>query len=622
MLRRVAFTKASAAGATGALAWALVARLLIWLGVPLFDLVHVLGTMLLPGNGDVRARLWWPAGLALHAAVGAIWAIFYAYFFWSNYRWKPVAQGLVFSLLPAALAGLVMVPQMGWMHPKVLVGEAAHPGLFARKLGWGGPAGIILGHLVFGATLGALYTRPVGYRADRRCVDHAPPPRRRRAASVPDDAESHDERFMFATGIECSNPTIENGRWRVDELHETDHYRHWHRDLELVRELGLSHLRYGPPLHCTWPGPDRYDWSFTDDVLAAMRELRIEPIMDLCHFGLPRWLGDFQNREFGARFGDYAAAFARRYPWVRLYTPVNEMYVTAKMSALDGVWNEQLRSERGFVNAVANVVAASQGAARAIAREQPQALLVNSESSEFFQACCPDAHVVAAADFENTRRFIALDLFYGMEPGERVRDYLFDHGVSAAEYEAFMREGRSIADRCVLGIDYYEWNEKLINTECRAEALGELFGWYVITRQYYDRYHRPLMHTETNCQDARDAPDWLWRQWHNVQLMRRNGVPVLGFTWYSLIDQVDWNIGLSRPLGNVNPVGLFDVNRDPRPVAHAYHQLVHMFADEPLVPGGAVRRRLFDVVTENGGVSSHRSYERTDTSPAQPSVPR
>jgi hypothetical protein len=32
--------------------------------------------------------------------------------------------------------------------------------------------------------------------------------------------------------------------------------------------------------------------------------------------------------------------------------------------------------------------------------------------------------------------------------------------------------------------------------------LGELFGWYVITKQYYDRYRRPLMHTETNCQDA------------------------------------------------------------------------------------------------------------------------
>ena len=87
------------------------------------------------------------------------------------------------------------------------------------------------------------------------------------------------------------------------------------------------------------------------------------------------------------------------------------------------------------------------------------------------------------------------------------------------------------------------------------------------------------MHTETNCPDAAEAPAWLWRQWHNVQLIRESGVPVIGFTWYSLQDQVDWDIGLSRSIGNVNPVGLFDLNRDPRPVAEAYQYLVRMFGD-------------------------------------------
>ena len=42
-----------------------------------------------------------------------------------------------------------------------------------------------------------------------------------------------------------------------------------------------------------------------------------------------------------------------------------------------------------------------------------------------------------------------------------------------------------------------------------------------------------------------------------------NGVPVVGFTWYRLTDQVDWDIALREPLGNVDPVGLFDLNRDP-----------------------------------------------------------
>jgi len=34
-------------------------------------------------------------------------------------------------------------------------------------------------------------------------------------------------------------------------------------------------------------------------------------------------------------------------------------------------------------------------------------------------------------------------------------------------------------------------------------------------------------------------------------------------------------------LGNVNPVGLFDLNRDPRPVAQAYKHLIKTFENEP-----------------------------------------
>ena len=169
MIRRVAFRKAILAGAAGALAWEIAARLLILLGVPLFDLVFTLGTMVL---GEVPAWEWWPVGMAIHAGVGAIWAIFYAYFFWSTYDWAPITQGLLFALGPATLAGLIMVPQMGFMHPLMLNGKLPTTGVFAIKLGWGGPAGIVIGHLIYGAVMGGLYVKPVGYRVGRRVLPY------------------------------------------------------------------------------------------------------------------------------------------------------------------------------------------------------------------------------------------------------------------------------------------------------------------------------------------------------------------------------------------------------------------------------------------------------------------
>jgi hypothetical protein len=169
MIRRVAFGKAILAGAAGAVAWEASSRLLLIGGLPIFDLVRVLGTLAL---GHVPAWQWWPVGILLHLFVGVVWAIFYAYFFWSIVNWSPLWQGGVFSFGPVILAGLIMVPQMSFMHPFVLSGEMPSFGPFAINFGWGGPAGIIFGHLIYGVTMGALYTRPVGYAVARRKTSH------------------------------------------------------------------------------------------------------------------------------------------------------------------------------------------------------------------------------------------------------------------------------------------------------------------------------------------------------------------------------------------------------------------------------------------------------------------
>ena len=205
-------------------------------------------------------------------------------------------------------------------------------------------------------------------------------------------------------------------------------------------------------------------------------------------------------------------------------------------------------------------------------------MFVNSESSEFYQPCCPDPEIEALARLENERRFLPLDLLYAHEVSDFMLDRLKENGWEG-DYRRFM--ARKPPRRTILGVDYYEWNEKLIDQDGRKRALGELFGWYVIASHYWERYQRTMMHTETNRIDASDAPRWLWRQWHNVQLLRRAGVPLVGFTWYSLTDQIDWGIALSEATGAIDPVGLFDLNHDPRAVGLAYVHLINMHRDQP-----------------------------------------
>lgn len=388
--------------------------------------------------------------------------------------------------------------------------------------------------------------------------------------------------FMFATGIECSYPTISNGKIRRDMLEECGHYQHWKEDLHLVKEVGLNVLRYGLPYYSIHLDYDKYDWSFADEVMQEMQHLEITPILDLMHFGVPDWLGNYQNPELPYQFCRYAAAVVQRYPWVRFYTPVNEIYITARASAKDGIWNEQKKDDTSFVTAMKNIVAASIMATHRIVKNRPDAVIIQSETAEVLH----EATVTKSKEvvLSNKLRFLSLDLLYNYPPDADVCLYLMDNGMTREEFEWF-RQNEAPGYQ-VMGNDYYGRNEQILlpdGSKCSGE---DVFGWYYVTKDYYNRYRKPVMHTETNVFDADEAPNWLWKQWMNILAMRKQGVPVCGFTWYSLTDQIDWDIALAEKRGKVNECGLFDLNRKPRPVSEAYKMLLKEFGQITIYPQG------------------------------------
>ena len=379
--------------------------------------------------------------------------------------------------------------------------------------------------------------------------------------------------FLFATGIENSNPTIQNGTRRVDELEKCGHYTFWQKDFELVQELGIQFLRYGPPIHTTFLGPNKYDWSFADITFQDLLRRNISPIVDLCHFGVPDWIGNFQNPDFPVLFGQYARAFAQRFPWVQLYTPVNEMYICAQFSARYGWWNEQLSGDKPFVTALKHIVKANVLAMKGILKIRPDAIFIQSESTEYFHAENPAA--IGPAEIMNAERFLSLDLNYGRRVNSSMYEFLLDNGMTRDEYHFFL--DNKMKRHCIMGNDYYYTNEHRVSADGSTRAAGEIFGYHVITSQYHDRYQLPVMHTETNIwqgANGDEAVNWLWKEWANVLRVRNDGVPMVGFTWYSLTDQMDWDTALREPNERVNPVGLYDLDRNIRPVGTAYKQLI------------------------------------------------
>jgi hypothetical protein len=89
-----------------------------------------------------------PAALAFHLALGVLWAVLYAAWFEPRLPGDDWQRGIVFALIPFVLSVVAFLPLVGG-------------GLFGLALG-AGPLPVIgnlILHLVYGATLGAVYGR-------------------------------------------------------------------------------------------------------------------------------------------------------------------------------------------------------------------------------------------------------------------------------------------------------------------------------------------------------------------------------------------------------------------------------------------------------------------------------
>jgi beta-glucosidase/6-phospho-beta-glucosidase/beta-galactosidase len=386
--------------------------------------------------------------------------------------------------------------------------------------------------------------------------------------------------FVVATGIECSAPTIAGGV-RRDELLLTDHWNRVEEDLDLVVELGISHLRYGIPFHVVAAEPGRLDWRWTDRAMAAIRDRPIEPIVDLLHFGVPDGLTGFGDPRLVDRYVEYVRAFVERYRWVRWYTPVNEPVITATYSAAKGYWNELRSDDRSFVAALENAVTCAVRGTEIIRVARPDAVFLQSDACEAFTpADADDPASVAAATHLTERGFLGFDLTYGRAPSARMRAWLLANGLSEERLDWFLAHGSDAG--AIVGLDYYAGNERRV-TATGAELPGAAFGLGALARAFHTRYGRPVMLAETN-RVSELAGDWLRETWNDLVAAERAGVPVAGYCWYSLTDQVDWDTCLAEANDRVNSLGLVDLERRRRPVAGIFEALARETAATGIAP--------------------------------------
>jgi beta-glucosidase/6-phospho-beta-glucosidase/beta-galactosidase len=346
--------------------------------------------------------------------------------------------------------------------------------------------------------------------------------------------------FRFAVGIEDTFvPQQAPGQRKLDEYELTQHYEHWEEDLQLVADAGADTLRWGIPWYLVQPEPDRFAWEWVDRVVDRMAEMGLRCVVDLMHYGTPLWLsGEFLSADYPERVAAYAAAAAERYgDRLSDWTPLNEPAVNAAYCGERGLWPPNLTGEHGFVRVLLQLAEGICRTQAAITDVQADAAFVHVDAGSRFEG---DPHALPLEVVEQ-RPYLALDLVTGKVDEEHpLFPWLTANGAEERRLEWFRRH---TVTPNVIGVNYYpafttfRYGEHgtPVPVEAGTHGLDELM------RSYFQRYGLPVMVTET----SRGGPIldrrlWLAESVQTVEDLRRDGIPVVGYTWFPFMTLVDW----------------------------------------------------------------------------------
>lgn len=384
-------------------------------------------------------------------------------------------------------------------------------------------------------------------------------------------------------GIECTIVRIgDNFR---DQAAETGHKERI-EDLDAIARLGIRTLRYPVLWETVSPQhPGQAEWAWHDSRLSRLRELGIAPIAGLVHHGSGPAYTNLLDPDFPAMLARHAERVARRYPWISMYTPVNEPLTTARFSGLYGHWYPHGRDVRTMLVALYNECLGIALSMQAIRRVVPDARLVQTEDmGKTFSL--PDLQ--AQADYENERRWLGFDLLCGRIDSAH------------AWYGEFLRAGLSLREMAlftdapcvpdIVGINHYVTSERFLDRRkrdyppafdvggvpyvdvhaTRSFHADGLTGPAERLREVWERYGLPIAVTEAHLGGSRDDQlRWLQQMWQAAHVLRGEGVDIRAVTVWSLFGCVDWNSLLLQDNGFYES-GVFDARGDRvRPTALA-----------------------------------------------------
>lgn len=330
------------------------------------------------------------------------------------------------------------------------------------------------------------------------------------------------------------------------------HYRLYEQDFDLAKSLNHNAHR----LSIEWSRIEPEEGKLSEgqlkhyiDVILSLRARNIEPLVTLHHFTNPIWFsksGGWENRRCVANFLRYCDFVVRPLAkYVRYWITINEPMVYIYHAYILGVWPPQAKSYLKAKRVEGNFISAHIKAYRLIRKiynelNLPELSISIAQNMQAFVPCTQNLKNRFAAILRNRwYNFGLLDKIMR----HKTMDFI---GVNYYSRQLVELEKWGIGN---LAMDTCKNNHHPV----KKNSLG----WDIYPEGLYEvllrlkNYGLPVIITENGICTPDDNLRWEYIYAHlkNIHLAIEKGVNVIGYLYWSLMDNFEWDKGFGPRFG-------------------------------------------------------------------------
>ena len=362
-----------------------------------------------------------------------------------------------------------------------------------------------------------------------------------------------------------------------ETCHEAcDHYHHWKEDVALMKEMGLKSYRFSISWPRVMPQKGKVNekgLAFYRNLIKELRDNDIEPLVTLYHWDLPVWAdkeGGWKSPKIIDLYLEYVKVVLDAFSEdVQYWMTFNEPQVFIMMSYVVGSFAPFRHDVLSYKNHLRHMLLAHGKAVkliRSIAKTTPKIGIAMAATTYI-----PDDDTPQALKDAQEKSFES-------RVGEGSNS-LYADPICLGKASRMLKRKLSAEDPKIIsepmdfiGVNVYQPSNAMFRKKGDPEPdlPKNSLGWvidgrclYWTIRPYWERYRLPVMVTENGMaandfvsEDAkvhdRERIDFLHQFLPGVKQAIEEGIPVLGYQHWSVMDNFEWCEGYAPRFGLIH----------------------------------------------------------------------